>query len=232
MECPVCSTEMSRPSPRFFKCAKCEHTFVNFTGDPIKYHKELYRKNNFGIRGAGELENGLFTKNFHDYRKPICKNRISAIQDFIADSNSLLDIGAGGGTFVNEIGDLVQTKECQEVSQICIDNLKAQGHVVYEGDFSKIVFKNTFDLVTCYHVLEHIKDLKEFVEKAAQVCSKYLVVEVPINRNIPSPSTNWDGHYHYFSKQSLQELFSKYFEDIVISDGVQMPALLVKMKKI
>lgn len=233
MKCKVCkSLQFVSTQTDVYKCSSCSHVYVNFVGDPLEYHKIGYRKNNHGTRGGGEIENDVFTAGFHKFRKPICEKRVQKIQEEIDNSETMFDIGAGGGTFLNTIGDLIKHKECQEISDICIKNLEMQGYTAYHGDFCTMEIPNTYDLVTCFHVLEHIKDLKSFVDAAHRITKKYLIIEVPTNRSIPEPNKNWDGHYHYFSKESMKLLFSDKFEIISIEDGVQSPAMLVKLKKL
>jgi hypothetical protein len=80
-------------------------------------------------------------------------------------------------------------------------------------------------------VLEHIKDVKAFPEKAYKYTKDYLVVEVPIKRRLRNPDTDFDGHFHYFSEKSLNLLFSEFFDTISIKEGIQKPSLLGIFKK-
>ena len=128
------------------------------------------------------------------------------------------------------IKDKFSLIECQEISEICINNLNEYGFKVYEGDFNNINFEKRYDLVTCWHALEHMKDLKGFVKNVKETTEKFLVIEIPIDRGIPNPNTDWDGHYHYFSKDSLKLLFKEHFDIIDIIDGVQSPSLLILLK--
>jgi len=230
MECPICFNESISTSTDVYKCPECSHIYVDFKGDPIKYHKYLYRKNTFGTRGGVEVDSGKFTHTFHENRKNICIDRIRRIEDLISESNSILDVGAGGGTFLNTLGNLINDKESQEVSEICIDNLKLQGYKVHVGDFIDVDYERKYDLVTCYHVLEHVKDVHLFIKKLESIASKFIVIEVPTDRRIPPPNNSWDGHYHYFSKESLSSLFSENFAILSISNGTQQPCLLLKSK--
>tara|TARA_B100000287_G_scaffold341064_1_gene327586 strand:- start:1084 stop:1791 length:708 start_codon:yes stop_codon:yes gene_type:complete len=234
MDCRICKT---KSIPLFtanntYKCGNCGHVYIDFKGDGLGYHKDEYRTKGHGTRVNNEINNGLFTQDFHNARKTICENRIKKIQNEIHDSNTMLDIGAGGGTFVKMLKDKIPSIECQEISEICINNLGKEGFVIYKGDFNDIKFDKKYDLVTCWHVLEHLKDLEGFVKNAINVTKKYLVIEVPINRRINDPNIgNWDGHYHYFSKDSLRLLFKESFDFIRLEEGVQSPALLAIMKK-
>ena len=132
------------------------------------------------------------------------------------------------------IQNQISVVECQEISDICAKNLIKYKYKTYHGDFNDIKFNRSYDLVTCWHVLEHIKDLYSFVKKCSKITNKYLVIEVPTNRNLKDPNKgDWDGHYHYFSKESMRYLFKEKFEIIkTITPGIQSPALLVFLKKL
>lgn len=239
MKCPVCQSKTNILYRETYKCSKCSHIYVNYSDNGLDYHKNEYRKNNHGIRGNNEIINGTFTDHFHNFRKNICQKRIHALEKITPKCNTLLDIGAGGGTFVNAIKNNFKTVECQEISDVCTSNLKNYGFKTYHGDFNIIDFDMSYDLVTCWHVLEHIKDIHLFVEKVSKITNKYLVLEVPIiqskgtrTRNINDLNEDaWDGHYHYFSQLSMKNLFEKHFDIIDLQEpGIQSPALLVILK--
>ena len=199
--CPVCFSEaMLEVAHEAYQCDECSHIFINYKGDGLSYHKEDYRKNNFGTRVGSEINpEGKFTESFHNAREDMCVKRVQKVEPFLSYCSTCLDIGAGGGTFALMLKDKTSLKiECQEISDICHSNLINYGFHSYYGDFCSIDFNKQFDLVTCWHVLEHIKDLHAFSDKAAQVCRRRLVLEVPIDRALRNPDQQWDGHYHYF----------------------------------
>ncbi|MEM8753656.1 MAG: hypothetical protein AAGF90_11835, partial [Pseudomonadota bacterium] len=80
-----------------------------------------------------------------------------------------------------------------------------------------------YDVVFAWHVLEHCEPLKPAAEKLTRLFKRFLVVEIPKERGAPS---EFDGHFHFFSDESLQMLFSslvvRYY-----TEGVQRPARLV-----
>lgn len=239
MKCPVCNSPSLSIYKKIDKCTECNHIYVDYPDDGLNYHKNEYRRNNHGTRGSHEIVNGLFTDSFHNFRKNICQARISSIEEILPECNTLLDIGAGGGTFVNAIKHNFDIVECQEISDICVNNLKNYGYKTYHGDFNIINFNMSYDLVTCWHVLEHIKDIHLFAERVSKITNKYLVLEVPLlnskgarSRGIKDlDEKNWDGHYHYFSKESMIKLFETYFDILDIQEpGIQSPALLVLLK--
>jgi rubredoxin len=239
--CPVCnvikkfrgSGRMSACAVDAHRCETCAHIFIDYQGDGLNYHKEEYRNNSHGTRSDFEIEEGRFTKSFHEARRKICEARLREIEPYLTPSLKCLDVGAGGGTFAMALKEKFSiATECQEISDICFNNLTNYGFKTHRGDFSSIDFNKTYDLVTCWHALEHIKDLRSFSQKAAEICSGLLIIEVPVNRQLKDPNEKWDGHYHFFSERSLPLLFEDNFNLIDIKEGVQSPALLAIFRKI
>ena len=233
MKCQVCHSE-NNPlvQHKVYKCSDCGHTFINYTEDGVKYHKTLYRKpNQEGNRGDNEVKDGKFTDEFHKRREGICKNRMLAIKDLIPEATTALDIGAGGGTFLKMLEKEVDVVEATEVSDLCAENLNEYGFKIYHGAFTLMDINSTYDLVTCWHVLEHVEDLQMYVKKVKQVVGKYLVIEIPVNRRLRNPDTEFDGHFHYFSEKSLKKLFENDFNFLYLGKGIQNPAILCIMQR-
>lgn len=233
MNCKICNSENNvLIQYKVYKCDDCKHTFINYTDDGILYHKELYRKpGQDGTRGDNEVKDGRFTEEFHNRRKTICEKRIEKIKEYLFESESLLDIGAGGGTFLNMAKKYVLDYEATEVSDLCATNLELDGYKVHHGPFTKMDLGRKYDLVTCWHVLEHVEDLPAFLSRAVDVTEKYLVIEVPINRRLRNPDKEFDGHFHYFSKESITKLFENDFNFLYLGEGIQNPALLCILQK-
>lgn len=236
MDCVVCNGQMNLIQYKVYKCIECRHTYIAYDGDGLMYHKVLYRTpGQAGSRAnheqTGEIENGKFTPGFHKRRENICKKRIEFINPFINEVDSLLDIGAGGGTFLNMVKDKFTLAEGTEISDVCNASLTNDGYKVYHGAFTQMKIDKVYDLVTCWHVLEHIQDLTTFPQKLFDVTGKYAILEVPINRRLRNPDDAFDGHFHYFSEQSLRCLFEDLFEVDYIKPGVQMPCLIIKLNK-
>jgi len=219
-----------------YKCPSCKHVFVDYQDDGLSYHRNEYRTNKHGNRTTGEVIDGKFTDKFHSVRHHIMKSRCNIIKNIVDDCDSMLDIGAGGGSFVNMVRDRFKHLQidCQEISNLCVNNLIEYGYEnVYHGDINDIDFNKSYDLVTCWHVLEHIKDLHAFVDTVDKITNRYLILEVPIKRRLRYPNDGgWDGHYHYFSEESMRMLFSDKFKHINIeTPGIQKPSMTVILQK-
>lgn len=232
MNCPICNQDTITVKELVYKCNHCSHIYIDYKGDGNEFHKTLYRTpGNDGIRDTNEIKDRKFTQVFHKLRTPICNKRLQKIDKYLTNISSLLDVGAGGGTFMNIIKDKVEVVEGTEVSDICIENLLDQNLTVYHGPFSDLKIEKKYDLVTCWHVLEHIQDPYKFKKKFLETTNDLVVLEVPVGRRLKTPVPSFDGHFHYFSKQSLELLFNDKFDILEISEGVQSPALFCVLKK-
>mgnify|MGYP001340253334 CR=1 FL=1 len=110
----------------------------------------------------------------------------------------------------------------------------------YQGDFLKLQFPQTYDIVSAWHVLEHVTDIDAFLKKCASLTRGYCIIEVPTlvsltgegrRRELKDPAIGlYDGHAHYFTKKSFEIIANKYFSIIEIKEGVQAPALLAIME--
>jgi len=203
-------------------CSDCGHGYRIYDGNIIEYHKKYYRKN--FQRTANEFKDGKVTELFHLARKKIVENRLRLIQKYISDTDNILDIGSGAGTFANALKHHVYNIQCLELDQSLINECKRLGFYTFTKDFLTQDFNNMYDVIFAWHVLEHIDDIHKFVEKCSKLSRKYIIIEVPSKRK---PSKIFEGHLHYFTKKSLELLCKSLGLQIVdIMDGVQSPAIL------
>jgi hypothetical protein len=73
-----------------------------------------------------------------------------------------------------------------------------------------------YDIVVAMDVLEHVENIKEFAQKMHSLTNKYAVIQIPVERGLKCPNDpalqggrEFDGHLHYFSEFSLNNLFIK-----------------------
>ena len=97
---------------------------------------------------------------------------------------SILDVGCGEGFTLNRLKEkgIGKNLEGVEYSKAAIE----LGHKMYpdikikQGNIYKLPYKdNTFDLVLCTEVLEHLDDPQKGLKELVRVSKKYLVISVP-----------------------------------------------------
>lgn len=112
-----------------------------------------------------------------------CKNRLTVVNRYVGDSTSILDVGAGSGTFVaaaSEIGHLAfaieQDKRCRENIEEFMPGRVVEDLFSYEkGGFA------VPDVVTLWHVFEHIPDPNDFLAQVSRIfpSTTKIIIEVP-----------------------------------------------------
>ena len=218
-----------------YRCEKCGHIFVNYRESGLEFHKDEWRKTHGGRGGIN------FNDGFHSARSSINKKRWKVLQKFVDLKNcdSLLDVGAGGGSFLLKLNDepfikkysipSLQNLEVQEISSHCIDYLKKMGFKTHEGDFNKIKFDKQYDIVTAWHIVEHVKDVKTLAKQINDITKKYFIVEVPMasggnsgyGRNPNTHKKGFNGHFHFFTEKSMICLFKNYFKSWTTNEAIQ-----------
>lgn len=144
---------------------------------------------------------------------------------FTENGKSILDIGASEGTFLNEI-----KKEFPLVKRYAVEPGKNFSHLIDAGvaevwgDIVVVPKEMKFDCITLSHVLEHVRNPKEFVNQIHSHLKPggYFVVEVPtIDRYDNSMRPIHIDHTLHFSEKTLSRLLTEHGFTIekVISDN-------------
>ncbi|OGM02415.1 hypothetical protein A2115_03055 [Candidatus Woesebacteria bacterium GWA1_41_8] len=132
----------------------------------------------------------------------------------------ILDIGAGVPTFLENMGSRGWEVFAQELSRPQgVKIAKSIGaDKVFIGDFEKINLpKKYFDVVTFWHVLEHVKFPPKTIQKAAKLLKPggQIFVEVPNfnSLSLKIMKSNYSllsipAHLFYYNSKSLRRLFT------------------------
>lgn len=145
--------------------------------------------------------------------------RLQRISKFKKINNSnLLDIGCAAGAFVESAQEYGCEAYGIDISKFAIDFAKSRGLKVYQGIGPEIVKENSlWDVITLWHVLEHVPDPKGLMTKVRSFMKSgsLLVVEIPNVDSLPAKllgpkwkmiSTN--EHIWYFSEKTLSLLLT------------------------
>jgi 2-polyprenyl-3-methyl-5-hydroxy-6-metoxy-1,4-benzoquinol methylase len=98
--------------------------------------------------------------------------------------DSILDVGCGEGFTLNRLKEhgvgkrlegLEYSKDAIELGKKTYPDIKIVQGSVYELPYED----NSFDLVLCTEVLEHLDNPKDALKELARVSKKYLVISVP-----------------------------------------------------
>ena len=133
------------------------------------------------------------------------------------DGGRLLDVGCGGGVFLERMRDFGwQVSGLELAADVARRVEQRTGITIHIGTLPHSdLAPQSFDAVTMWHVLEHVPDPRQILRCAAELLRPrgLLVVEVP---NIASDTferfgNNWDGlelprHFQHFSPKTLQAM--------------------------
>jgi 2-polyprenyl-3-methyl-5-hydroxy-6-metoxy-1,4-benzoquinol methylase len=214
IHCPVCNSSNIR---RYFKdeqyLRKCGNCSLVFTYPTPESLFESYDENYYKL---------WLGKQFRQRRK-LWKKRLRAVKRF-CKSGKLLDIGTGDGLFLKtaKVGNF-------EVygTEISPDAVKIAKKVydlnIFSGEIEDSGFKeNFFDVITIWHVIEHVKNPYGMLKKAYNLLKpggiifvatpnldKYVsraIYRLKNNRPFPFYSKRGEQHIFHFTAQTLGNL--------------------------
>lgn len=96
-------------------------------------------------------------------------------------ARTLLDAGCGNGAFLEEVHRL---RGDMELSGCDLQEASAFAEARYVcANIERLPFPDkSFDVVTCHHTLEHVRDLPRAVSELARVAKRQLIITVPCQR--------------------------------------------------
>src|SRR5690606_18132043 len=110
-----------------------------------------------------DSKRSLFEKVYHIIKQYSLNKKVKILNKFSGSKGSLLDVGAGTGDF------LLCSKKSGWFIQGIEPNLKARKLASKKGvdllENIKEISNEKFDVITLWHVLEHIPDLENFILK-------------------------------------------------------------------
>ncbi|MBN7809778.1 class I SAM-dependent methyltransferase [Algoriphagus sp. H41] len=221
-KCPLCKSGLflnhteitdhavSRESFILCKCSNCQLLFTNprptqETIGPYYNFPEYYSHED----KAKNITQWIYQK----VRNYNISKKVTSIEQLVS-KGSLLDYGCGTGEFLNtakQHGWKVAGVEPNEKARtLASEKLNKK----IKPSIDELKKSARFDVITLYHVLEHIHDLRKTVKKIIKHLNSegYIVIAVPNHQS-------WDGrkygkfwagwdvprHLYHFSQESMQK---------------------------
>ena len=174
-----------------------------------------------------DSKRSLFEKAYHFVKGIALKNKLNLINNCSSIKGNLLDIGAG-------TGDFLLTAKQNGWNTIGVEpSEKAKGIAIGKGiqfsDSTEELESNSFDVITMWHVLEHVPNLEIQIKELKRLVKPNgtIIIAVP---NFKSYDANHYGkfwaafdvpiHFWHFSKTAIKLLFEK--EDIKLEKVLPM----------
>ncbi|WP_179344615.1 class I SAM-dependent methyltransferase [Winogradskyella ursingii] len=159
----------------------------------------------------------LMEISYHLVRKISLKRKVKLINSFQSENKTLLDVGCGTGDFLKTASDnnwnITGIEPNADARKIA--NTKTNNLVFDIGHLEKLK-PNSFDVITLWHVLEHLPNLDDHI-KAIKLLLKSdgtLVIAVPNFKSYDAQYYKefWAAydvprHLWHFSRESIEKLF-------------------------
>jgi 2-polyprenyl-3-methyl-5-hydroxy-6-metoxy-1,4-benzoquinol methylase len=158
----------------------------------------------------------LFEKLYHFIKSIALKNKLNLINSLQPNKGKILDIGAGTGDFLsvakNDGWQTVGVEPSERAKSIAIN--KGVSFVSATSELEN----HSFDVISMWHVLEHIPDLDNQIKELKRLLKPTgtLIVAVPNFKSFDAKHYGkfWAAydvpiHFWHFSKTAIKLLFEK-----------------------
>lgn len=199
------------------------------------------------------MENRRVTQFTDKYKKSgkigafLLKRFFSTISNTIpGDVSSVAEIGCGAGYSTDILRGYFNREVPFFASDVDPELVKIAGSKNNNVSFStESIYKlnsadNSFDLVFCLEVMEHLENPEEALKELRRVAKKYALISVPreplwrilnmCRGSYLKDLGNTPGHINHWSKSKMGKFVSKEFDIINIKSSIPWTIVLAKKK--
>jgi 2-polyprenyl-3-methyl-5-hydroxy-6-metoxy-1,4-benzoquinol methylase len=226
--CPLCYSKKFHQvievkdfnvSKETFPLHKCNECDIIFTNDiPNEEHIGAYYKFANYVSHTDTRES-LFYKLYHMVRNVMLLVKYKWISSYVINGKKVLDIGSGTGAFLAYLRKKGWTIKGVEADSQARDNALKINKIesIQPSEFYKL--SESFNVISLWHVLEHLHDLDGYLLKIKQIMQQdgVLLIAVPNPTSLEANyyKNYWDGydvprHLYHFSPKSMAFLADKY----------------------
>jgi 2-polyprenyl-3-methyl-5-hydroxy-6-metoxy-1,4-benzoquinol methylase len=186
-----------------------------------------------------DSKRNLFEKAYHFVKKIALKRKLNLINSYSDKKGRLLDVGCGTGDFLEfskQNGWSILGIEPNDEARLIAN--KKTNNSVYKSDHLLNLQHNSFDIITLWHVLEHLPNLDEHIAVFRRLLKRNgtLIIAVPNYRSYDAKfyKTYWAAfdvprHLWHFSKSSIKNLMAEANMNVVKTYPMQFDAFYVSL---
>jgi len=229
-KCPICGNKKIikkyniqdfTVSKEYYDLLECDSCNFIFTQDaPSAEYIGPYYKNEDYVSHS-DTQKGLFFKIYHLVRDYMLEQKRKSIIKYLdSDGRKILDIGAATGHFLNHMKKngfdtvgIEQDKEVREKASRIFNIPIYPTEKLYEFP------EQEFDVITLWHVLEHVHDLDAYLTTIKKILKPngLLLIALPNRESYDAKKYKeywaaWDIPIHlwHFSPKNIKDLLKKY----------------------
>lgn len=246
-ECPICGSVEFKPymvcndhlvSNEEFtiqECTACKFRLTNPRPDD-KSIGSYYKSENYVSHN--DESSGFVNSVYRLVRNYTLGSKSRLIKKLNGGEGRLLDVGCGTGSFLERCKSdgwrITGVETDATVRAFAQEKLGIQ----IQSDVSEIRSNESFDVITLWHVLEHIPDLNDAVRRLSMLLSPNgtLLVAVPNSNSYDAKyfRENWAAydvprHLYHFTPSTIEKLFKKYGLQLVEMKPMVFDAFYIAM---
>ncbi|MCF2491646.1 class I SAM-dependent methyltransferase [Dyadobacter sp. CY347] len=229
-KCPVCekssfnnylNVEDYTVSHKEFTIQQCNACYFLFTNPrPSEAEIGAYYQSEDYISHHDEEKTNLISKAYTAVRNRTIKQKVELIDSFYPSKGNMLDVGCGTGVFLTAMakdGWRISGTEPDPGARTLAQ--KRAGADIYETINAGELTYQTFDIITMWHVLEHVHLLNETIEWLYKHLSPNgkILIAVPNPQSFDAVKYGrfWAAydvprHLYHFTKGTMKTLLHKH----------------------
>jgi 2-polyprenyl-3-methyl-5-hydroxy-6-metoxy-1,4-benzoquinol methylase len=227
-KCPVCNKEefkqflncldytVSRETFSIVECTSCNFKFTN--PRPHLHTLGNYYKSEEYISHSN-ISKGFINSTYQTVRKYTLLKKLQLISKFFKTGN-LLDIGCGTGEFLNVISEAKWTTIGIEPDQATREIASKKYRLnIYPEEYLQELQSESFEIITMWHVLEHVPFLNERIEDLKRLIKPngVIIIAVPNCSSLDAEiyKEHWAAydvprHLNHFTPETLELIFKNH----------------------
>ena len=227
-KCPWCNSEnnhqfiklkdyfLTNEEFEIIECDECKLLFTNPCPTPDRIG-DYYKSENY--LSHNEEKKGIFAEIYNYVKKINIKNKYKIAVGNLHSEIRILDIGCGVGDFLlyaKENGcNTTGIEPSENARKIAEKKLNCK---ILSPEELENIPDNSFDIITMWHVLEHVADLKTEIQHLQRILKKdgRLILALPNYKSYDAEyyKDKWAAydvprHLNHFSQDSINNIFKE-----------------------